>query len=414
LPNFNYYGFIKPLKKQKKLCRIFIMEQGNHAARPKKIAVLGAGRIGQELMHDLTREGAADQVVIYNRRRPDETQDRWDTPEFVAEKLTTDQKNRIRRRRPGAPERTDFHYTHNIAEALQGADIVVVTAGVPRKDGMERPELLAKNAAFISDIADAAKEHAPNANYVIATNPVDTITQTFQERSGVPANKVMGLSGELDRARFEQSLSFQLNKYAKEHGQPSVEPEHIYNIDVVGQHGGTMVPMMERVEIDRHDGKGPIKLMDFLNGDEEKLAEIKAATVGGGGRIVKLGGTSDYKAPAGALHNIVDALIDAKYRGVEGERIYASVKNEDNGVYIGQPSTLNRDGTHNVQPIEGLSRGEQAAWDTSVRQCQTEMSIARGEDKPQAPRKPGEGLAASEDAADMASRSPRWSHSKTG
>lgn len=330
------------------------MDQGIEGQRPKKIAIIGAGNIGKELWKILSKRGAADEIVVQNRSN------KWDNPEFQGMMKAVDQGNQIH---SNYKNPTNFRFTQDMDDAVSGADIVIVTAGAARKAGQSRGDLMSANAEVVRPVADAARRLNRDANYIIATNPVDTMTKLFQEESGVAANKVLGLSGELDRARFVQAINEQMQ----------VSPQGVHNAHVVGQHGPKMVPLVSQVEIE-YPGQPKKKLSELLEGRPDKMAEIIAAAVGGGGRMVQLLGTSDHVAPAAALQRMTNAIIDAKYRGEHHDPIYASSLNEGANTYIGQPVTINADGTHSVQPIQGMSQSEQVQWRDSIDACQKDLS----------------------------------------
>lgn len=329
-------------------------------ARPRKIAIMGMGGIGQELWKELTENGTADQIVVYNRSN------KWDNEHFKGVMIAVDQANLIN----GNHKKTaQFKFTTNAEEALDGAEIVVIAGGAKRKSKEQpRSELMQENCNFIDPLAQAARDKAPDATYIIATNPVDTMTQRFQEKSGIAANQILGLSGELDRARMVQSISNQLK----------IPPDYVENANVAGQHGDAMVPLLSQVMI-HYPGQEPKKLTEVLADQPEKLQEIKDATVGGGARLVaRLTTGSDTIAPAAALKYMVNEVIDAKWRGQQADVVYASAMSEKDGVYIGQPVQIGADGKHTVLPLPEMNRGEKEAWDKSVKVSQAALGDLPG------------------------------------
>jgi malate dehydrogenase len=324
-----------------------------NTARPRKIAIMGMGNppggIGKELWKELTEAGTADQIVVYNRSN------KWDNENFKGEMIAVDQANLINNRHK---DTSQFKFTTDPREAMANADIVVIAGGAkrPKDRPMSRADLMQLNCDFIDPLAAAAKDVNTNATFILATNPVDTMAQRFHEKSGIGADRIMGLSGELDRARMIQSISNQLQ----------IPPNYIENANVIGQHGEGMVPVLSQVMI-RYPDQQPRKLVEILANEPEKLEEIKKATIEGGGRLVKrLDIGSDYIAPAAGLKRMVDEVIAAK-QGKKTEPLFASAMNEKEGIYIGQPVQINSDGKHTVLPLPELNRGETEAWSNSVK-----------------------------------------------
>lgn len=334
------------------------MSAQNHIARPHKIVVLSYGDIGEELWSNLARQNLADKVVVWNRS------DKFHGKAFVANQLAHDQANIV------AGSTTQFEFLHGkntLDHALEGADIVVATGGVPRGgDITSRAQLLQKNCEYIDPIADAAARKAPDANYIIATNPVDAMTQRFHEKSGIPANRVIGLSGVLDRSRLIQSINIQLG----------VSPSAITGAEVIGEHGETMVPVISNIKVEK-DGETR-SLSEWLESQPEKIGEIINATVSGGARIIKFKQAdpdtterrkSDYIAPAAALEKMVTTLIDAKWHKKEA-KLNCSSYLASEGVYIGHPVTFTKDGTFESAKLPELSPMERTNWNKSVKNCQ--------------------------------------------
>lgn len=327
--------------------------------RPHKIAIIGAGNIGKELWKELTESGAADQIVVQNRSNV------WDNEPFKATMIAVDQANLIRN---AHKQTSQFKFTNSLAEAMDGADIVIITAGVARKDPKQkRSELLELNCEVIDPIARTARAVAPNANFIIATNPVDTMAQRFQEESGIPADQVMGLGGELDRARMIQSICNQLK----------IPPEYVHHAHVLGQHGEGMMPVLSNVEIQK-PGEPPQKLLDLLADQPDMLREIREASVKGGARLVERLKTSDHIAPAAALEKMVHTIINAKWRGLNTTPITASAFSEKEGVFIGQPVQIGEDGKHTLLPLPKLSYPEEEQWSKSVKACHEALADIPG------------------------------------
>ena len=350
--------------------KIYNADAPEHTKRPKKIAILGDGNIGMELLKNLTTGGAADHVVIYNR-----DDKKWNPQGEDAEakkkkvdgfNFTLDQAN-IALAQDGN-RATGYSYSTDMAAAIKDADIVIVTSGLKRSSPTQtRAELGESNYPMIDQIAKVAKDVNPEANYIIATNPVDMVTQRFQQESGIVANKVMGLSGELDRTRMIQSISHQLK----------IAPEAIEGGQVIGEHGPNMVPLLSQIKIHQKDGRVE-KLTDILRENKEADAEIRAATIKGGERLIPMRGSSDWVGPAAALTKMVREVSAAR-KGGKAQDIYASVLNEKEGVYTGQRISLNEGGAYKVvdTDISRLSDDEQKAWGKSI-ETQRSAMAAKG------------------------------------
>lgn len=328
--------------------------------RPKKIAIIGAGNIGTKLWEELTTAGMAEHVAVYNR-----SEDKFNNDKFAGMARAVDQSTIIAQEweshAKGEHRKKErmFSFTSDLEEAFRGADIVIVTAGLPRKEGQSREALLAANCAPIDEFAKYAHLAAHDATFIIATNPVDTMTQRFQEKSGIPANRVVGLSGVLDRARMVQSISDKLN----------VPHRDVIGAQVVGQHGDNMVPVISQTRIRQANGSEK-PLSDF---PEDVLASIKADTKNGGGIMIKLLGTSDWTAPAAALFAMTKNIIAAKYQGRSDLPPICCSAYSPDGVYIGQPIQFQANGTYKTTTPH-LSHSERKQWRDSVKAIQADVA----------------------------------------
>ena len=243
-------------------------------------------------------------------------------------------------------------------EALEGSDIVVITAGFPRRPGMSREDLLDKNIQILKAIIPNIQKYAPNSIVIVVTNPVDTMTYAAYKLLGFPAHRVMGMAGILDSARFRTFISYKLG----------VSPKDVHAY-VVGGHGDEMVPIISRSNV-----KG-IPLKYLLS--EEEIKEIVERTKFGGGEIVALMGTSAYYAPAMAVVEMIESiLLDAK-------RIHpCSVYVDKNEFYevedicVGVPVLLGKEGWERIIEIP-ISREEREQWRKSVENIRKTVEIAK-------------------------------------
>ena len=334
-------------------------------ARPRKITVLGvSGGIGEEVYNLLNQRGAADLIVGWNRSDPKEIND------FQGRQFARDQANIINAGANGHEGETP-HFVHafgyeNLASALEGADIVIVTVGAKREKPKpdealpERDFLLKANSPIIEKIAATAKEAAPNATYLIATNPLDTMTQLFQEKSGIAPNKIIGLSGELDRARLIQAIAYKLQ----------VHHRQIKNARVYGQHGPNMAINFSEIQITDQDGNNPRKLTEMLS--QEECEKLRQETVKGGEKLVgMLDEGSDHVAPAFALNKMALAVTT-------GQPIVGSAYSQEKNVYFGQQVQFNpENGTYQTMPMN-LSNSEQQLLGRAVTACQEAVSKIPG------------------------------------
>ena len=226
-------------------------------------------------------------------------------------------------------------------EAIEGSDVVVVTAGFPRKPGMLRMDLLEKNAGIVRPVSESVARYAPDAVIVVVTNPLDEMTALAQIASGLPRNRVMGQAGMLDTARFTNSVAVEL-------GVPVGSVRTL----TLGSHGETMVPVPSRCTV---DGK---PLSDLL--PAEKVDELVTRTRNGGAEIVALLKTgSAYYAPSAAAARMARAVIEDTGAVMP---VCAWVDGEYgiDGVYLGVEAEIGRDGVRRVVETD-LTESERAA-----------------------------------------------------
>lgn len=243
-------------------------------------------------------------------------------------------------------------------EALEGSDIVVITAGFPRRPGMSREALLDKNIQILKSIIPNIKKYAPNSIVIVVTNPVDTMTYVAYKLLEFPANRVLGMAGILDSARFRTFISYKLG----------VSPRDIHAY-VIGGHGDEMVPIISRSNV-----KG-VPLKYLLS--EEEIKEIVERTKQGGGEIVALMGTSAYYAPAMAVVEMIESIL------FDTKRIHpCSVYVDKNDFYqvedicVGIPVLLGKDGWEKIFEVP-LSREEKEQWLRSVESVRRTIEVAK-------------------------------------
>lgn len=240
-------------------------------------------------------------------------------------------------------------------EDTADSDIVIITAGIARKPGMSRDDLVNTNAGIVKSVTEQAVKFSPNAILIILSNPVDAMTYVAYKASGFPRNRVIGQSGVLDTARFRSFIAMELG----------VSVEDVQGF-VLGGHGDDMVPLV------RYSYAGGIPLEKLI--PAERLDEIvKRARVGGGEIVQLLGNGSAYYAPAASLAQMSEAILKDKKRILpsiallQGEYGY-------NDLFMGVPTLLGKDGIEKVFELE-LTAEEKAALDKSAESVRNVIQV---------------------------------------
>ena len=234
----------------------------------------------------------------------------------------------------------------NQYEVIKNADVVIVTAGLPRKPGMSRDDLLEVNCGIIKNVGENIKEFAPNAFVIVVTNPLDAMVYTMQKVTGFSPHKVCGMAGVLDSSRFSSLIAVELG----------VAPEDVTAM-VMGGHGDTMVPLI------RYATVGGVPVTQLLSMD--KLEQIAARTAKSGGEIVGLLKTgSAYYSPAISAIKMAEAYLKDK----KSVLTCAALLNGEygiNGLYAGVPVVMGANGVEKIIEVD-LDGTEQAAFDVSI------------------------------------------------
>ncbi len=226
------------------------------------------------------------------------------------------------------------------------SDVVVVTAGIPRKPGMSRDDLLSTNAKIVSGVAKQIAQYSPNAIIIVVSNPLDAMCQAAFEASGFPANRVMGQAGVLDTARFRAFIAEELNVSVKD-----------VSAMLLGGHGDTMVPLASCCAV------GGIPVSELI--DDDTMAKIVQRTRDGGAEIVGLLKTgSAYYAPAAAAAEMAEAIIKDNKRLVP-VAARCEAQYGVGGYFVGVPVILGANGVEKIIEIK-LSESEQAGFNKSV------------------------------------------------
>jgi len=244
-------------------------------------------------------------------------------------------------------------------EETAGSDIVVITSGIARKPGMSRDDLVRTNQTIVTQVAEQVKSHSPSASIICVTNPLDAMTQLVRHVTGFPKNRVLGMAGVLDAARFRTFIAMELGVSVK-----SVQAM------VLGGHGDTMVPLSRLSHVDG------VPLPSLIA--PERLREIEKRTANGGAEIVNLlKQGSAYYAPSASVLQMIDSILLDK-REILPCCVYLEGEYGIDGLYVGVPAKLGKNGVEQIIQIE-LTQEEQAALNKSaeaVREMVAVMGIA--------------------------------------
>ena len=299
-----------------------------------KISLIGAGQIGGTLAHLIGLKELANEVVLFDVASGIAKGKALD----IAQSSSVDGFN------------VKFSGTDNY-EDIKDSDVIIITAGVPRKPGMSRDDLLGINLKIIKQVAEGIKKYSPNAFVICITNPLDVMVMAFQKYSGLPTNKVVGMAGILDSSRFKLFLSLELNVPVKE-----------IHAMVMGGHGDTMVPLPRFTKI---SGKPLNELVKQGKISKEKLESINQRTRDGGAEIVKyLEKGSAFYAPAASGVEMAKAYMNNENK-VLPCAAYLNGEYGVNGIYAGVPVVINNKGIDKIEVIE-LDQKEKEQFDHSI------------------------------------------------
>jgi malate dehydrogenase len=315
-------------------------------ARPK-IALIGAGQIGGTLAHLIALKELGD-VVLFD----------------IAEGTPQGKSLDIAQSGPVEGFDAQLRGTNSYAD-LAGADVCIVTAGVPRKPGMSRDDLLGINLKVMKSVGEGIREHAPNAFVICITNPLDAMVWALREFSGLPHHKVVGMAGVLDSARFRHFLSLEFNVSMKD-----------VTAFVLGGHGDTMVPSV------RYSTVGGIPLPDLVAmgwTTQEKLDAIVQRTRDGGAEIVGLLKTgSAFYAPAASAVEMAEAFLKDQKRLLPCAAHVQGAYGLD-GIYVGVPVIIGAGGVERVVEVK-LDATEKAMLDKSIDAVKGLVAACKGID----------------------------------
>jgi malate dehydrogenase len=305
-----------------------------------KIAIIGAGRVGEATAHFLAQEDICRELVLIDVR------------EGVAQGVALD----ILQSAPLFG--FDTHVTGHIGpENMAGADIVIVTAGIPRKPGMSRSDVLDTNVKIIDSIVDDVLRYAPNSMILVVSNPVDVLTYRAWQRTGWSRNRVLGQAGVLDSARMAAFVAMETGFSMKDIAAM-----------VLGGHGDAMVPMVRYTTI------SGIAVTHFL--DKTAIDRIVERTRHGGAEILSLRQTSSaYDAPAAAVVAMVGAIAQDRRRVLPTVAILQGEYGETD-IAMGVPCVLGKEGLEKVVELE-LTEEERYMFKTSLAGVRQDLTRIR-------------------------------------
>jgi malate dehydrogenase len=293
-----------------------------------KVTVIGAGNVGATTAQRIAEAGLADVVLV-------------DIVEGMPQGKGLD----LAEAAPVVGHDAHVLGTNDYADTA-GSDIIVVTSGIPRKPGMSRDDLIATNAGIVGGVVKQAAAVSPDAIIIVVTNPLDVMCHVAKAASGFPRERVLGMAGVLDSARFRTFIAMELGV--------SVKDVHAF---VLGGHGDTMVPLS------RYSTVAGVPITELLPADRVKALEDRTAN--GGAEIVALLKTgSAFYAPAVSAFEMVDAILNDRKRVLPCATLLEGEFGVD-GYYVGVPVVLGRGGLERVFEIS-LTAEEQAAFAKSV------------------------------------------------
>ena len=308
----------------------------------KKIALIGGGQIGGVLAQLIAQRQLGDVVM-------------FDIVEDLPQGKTLDIAEASRIEGFDAKVKGTNDY-----KDIAGSDLVIITAGLPRKPGMSRDDLLTTNSKIMKSVAEAVKANAPDAIVIIISNPLDAMVTLFKKVTGFPHNRVVGQAGILDSSRFSTFIAWELGVSVKD-----------INTMVLGGHGDTMVPIIRYANV---NGIPVMELLERKYGDSAKAKEVMDAMVTrtkkAGGEVVALLKTgSAFYSPAAAATTMAEAIIYDEKRLLP---VSAYLQGEFgiDGYYVGVPAVLGASGVEKVVEFE-LDEEEQSALDNSINAVKT-------------------------------------------
>ena len=304
----------------------------------KKISLIGAGQIGGTLAHLIGLKELADEVIVFDIASGIAKGKALD----IAQSSSVDGFN------------VKFTGTDSY-EDIKNSDVIIITAGVPRKPGMSRDDLLGINLKIIKQVAEGIKKYSPNAFVICITNPLDVMVMAFQKYSGLSTNKVVGMAGILDSSRFKLFLSQELKTPVKD-----------IEAMVMGGHGDTMVPLPRFTKV---SGKPLLDLVKEGKISEKRLESINQRTRDGGAEIIKfLEKGSAFYAPAASGVEMASAYLRDEKKLLPCAA-YLAGEYGISGLYAGVPVVIGSKGVERIEEIN-LNEKEKKAFMNSINAVQ--------------------------------------------
>ncbi|MFL2898420.1 MAG: malate dehydrogenase [Candidatus Pelagibacter sp.] len=300
----------------------------------KKISLIGSGQIGGTLAHLIGTKELAEEVILFDVASGIAKGKALD----IAQSSSVDGFN-------VKLSGTDKY------EEIKDSDVIIITAGVPRKPGMSRDDLLGINLKIIKQVAEGIKKHSPDSFVICITNPLDVMVMAFQKYSGLPTNMVVGMAGILDSSRFKLFLSRELNVPVKE-----------IDAMVMGGHGDTMVPLPRFTKV---SGKPLLDIVKEGKISSERLEEINQRTRDGGAEIVKfLEKGSAFYAPAASGVQMAEAFINDEKKLLPCA-VYLNGEYGVKNVFAGVPVVIGKNGIEKIKEID-LDENEKKEFMKSI------------------------------------------------
>ncbi|QBQ40592.1 malate dehydrogenase [Sphingobacterium psychroaquaticum] len=295
-----------------------------------KITVIGAGAVGATTADNLVRKNMAEEIILL------------DIKEGVAEGKAQDM---MQTSALLGFDSKIIGVTNDYSRTA-GSAVAVITSGIPRKPGMTREELIGTNAGIVKSVVENLVKHSPDIIILIVSNPMDTMTYLALKSSGLPKNRIIGMGGALDSARFKYQLADKLNASAND-----------LNAIVIGGHGDTtMIPLIQ------HATWNSVPVRNFLT--EEEQDEIVKKTMVGGATLTALIGTSAWYAPGAAAAAMVESIVRDQNRLFTAS-VYLEGEYGETDINIGVPVIINKKGWDRIVPLE-LSDKEAALFKASA------------------------------------------------
>jgi malate dehydrogenase len=304
----------------------------------RRITIIGAGNVGATVAHEIARQDLAKEVVIVDVKEgtaEGKALDMWQTSSIL----------NFDSRVVGVTN--DYLRTRN-------SSVIVITAGIPRKPGMSRDDLIKTNAVIVKEVTEKAVKYSPDAIIIVVSNPLDVMTYAAFLAANKAPNKVFGMAGVLDTGRYKAFLAEALN----------VSPKDIHAL-LLGSHGDTMVPLK------RYTSVSGIPVTDLLGDDV--LDKIIDRTRKGGGELVNLMGTSAWYAPGAAVAAMVDAIVRDQHR-VFPVCAYVDGEYGLSDIYLGVPCIIGKNGVERIITLN-LDEAEKKLLVESARSVKETMVV---------------------------------------